>query len=282
MKTKIKLWGIKGSCPGTAENATRHGSNTSCIEVSNSKELIILDAGSGIVHLGQEKIDFQAYESISIFISHYHYDHIIGLPFFKQAYNSNLTFKVYGPTNASGGPETAIKGLFKQPYLPMGFDSLHAAFEFIPLQTGDVINTLTAKVTAFATDHPGGNLGYKVQTGGKVFSYITDLGHIPEIDSQLVEFVHESDFIYYDANFTESEYAHRNYEGWGHSTPDRGYKLLKDSHSKQLLIGHHALHRGDDELERLQELYKDVAHSVIVTKDFMSFSWEVPDASIPT
>lgn len=271
MTHRIKLWGIKGSCPGAAENATEHGSNTSCIEISCPTELLILDAGSGLVHLGQTHQNFSHYEVISIFITHYHYDHIIGLPFFRQAYNPHLTFKVYGPVGPSGGPEEAIKGLFKAPYLPMGFESLQANFEFYPLQSGDLVTTPHYTVKSFATDHPGGNLAYRVEHAGKSFSYITDLGHVPEIDEALIGFVKHSDWLYYDANFTESEYSHSRYEGWGHSTPDKGYKLLRDSDSKKLLIGHHALHRSDEELDHLQAFYN--SKDVIVTKDFLTLKW---------
>lgn len=272
MNNTIKFWGIKGSCPGAGEFATCFGSNTSCVEISNEEELIILDAGSGIVFLGQAPYSFASFKRISIFISHYHYDHIIGLPFFSQAYNPKLTFHIYGMASGTHTVETAIKGLFTPPYLPMPFEALQAKIEFHTIQSGDVIPTLFGSVTAMATDHPGGNLAYRVDFGGRRLSYMTDLEHAEAINESLTEFVRDSDYLYYDANFTDEEYHHGKYEGWGHSTPTKGMALREASSSKLLLIGHHALHRLDAELDALQSLHP-IEH-VQIAYDFMSFKWE--------
>jgi phosphoribosyl 1,2-cyclic phosphodiesterase len=272
MKHQIIFWGVKGSCPGGAPNQYRYAVNTSCIEISNEEELIILDAGSGLVFLGQSDRDFRKYKRISLFISHYHYDHIIGLPFFMPAYHSGLEFHVYGPATETSNPEHALKHLFVPPFLPMGFDALQAKFVFQSLMTNDFVSTLGGQVTTMASDHPGGNLVYRVTIGGKSFAYITDLGHSYDIHTPLVNFCKESDWIYYDANFTQSEYFHTKYEGWGHSSHAKGIALLDESASKQLFLGHHALHRKDEELDEIQSQLDP--NRILLVKDGTHIEWE--------
>lgn len=272
MINQLIFWGVKGSCPGAAPGQYRYAVNTSCIEISNEEELIILDAGSGLVFLGQSNRDFKQYKRISLFISHYHYDHIIGLPFFMPAYHSGLEFHVYGPATEVSHPEHAIKNLFKPPFLPMGFEALRAKFEFHPLMNNDIVSTLGAEVKSMASDHPGGNLVYRVNIGGKSFAYITDLGHSYDIHSPLVNFCKDADWIYYDANFTQSEYFHTKYEGWGHSTHSKGIALLDEAQAKHLYLGHHALHRSDAELDEIQAQF-DPERITLVT-DGTQLTWE--------
>jgi phosphoribosyl 1,2-cyclic phosphodiesterase len=272
MNHQIIFWGVKGSCPGGAPTQYGYSVNTSCIEISNDEELIILDAGSGLVFLGQSDRDFRRYKRISLFISHYHYDHLIGLPFFMPAYQSSLEFHVYGPVTEISDPERAIKGLFSPPYLPMGFEALQAKFHFHSLMTNDLVSTLGAQVKTMASDHPGGNLVYRIALGGKSFSYITDLGHNYEIHESLVKFCKGSDWIYYDANFTQSEYFHSKYEGWGHSTHSKGVALLDEAAGDKLFLGHHALHRRDKELDEIQSQFDP--ERITLVKDGSIIEWE--------
>lgn len=272
MKHQVVFWGVKGSCPGGAPNQYQYAVNTSCIEISNDEELIILDAGSGLVFLGQSDRDFKRYKRISLFITHYHYDHIIGLPFFMPAYHSGLEFHVYGPVTETSHPETALKGLFMPPYLPMGFEALQAKFHFHPLMTNDLVSTLGGQVTTMASDHPGGNLVYRVTLGGKSFCYLTDLGHSYELHASLVRFCQSANWIYYDANFTQSEYFHSKYEGWGHSTHAKGVALLDESAACHLYLGHHALHRRDAELDDIQTQFDP--KRITLVRDGTRLEWE--------
>lgn len=276
MNHQLVFWGVKGSCPGGAPNQYRYAVNTSCIEISNEEELIILDAGSGLVFLGQSDRNFKQYKRISLFISHYHYDHVIGLPFFMPAYQSGLEFHIYGPVTEASSPENAFRKLFQPPFLPMPFEALQAKMVFHNLSSNDFVSTLGGTVKAMASDHPGGNLIYRVELGGKSFSYLTDLGHSQEIHESLVKFCKASDWIYYDANFTQSEYFHSKYEGWGHSSHSKGIALYDESGAKEIFLGHHALHRKDEELDEIQsELLEDRIH---LAHDGFKTQWEVPDA----
>lgn len=252
MKYTLKFWGVKGSCPGAAPGAYRYAVNTSCIELSTEDELVLLDAGSGLVFLGQDKRAFDAYENKHLFITHYHYDHIIGVPFFMPFYDASLSFEVYGPVTENGGPEDALRGLFQPLFLPMPFEAMQAKLKFNPLFTADFVSLKHGEVHTMSTDHPGGNLAYRVTFGGKVFAYLTDLGHDSDIHNALIEFCKGCDFIYYDANFTQSEYLHSKYEGWGHSTHVKGVALLDATGASHIYLGHHALHRSDEELDLIQ------------------------------
>lgn len=255
MTQQLIFWGVKGSCAGASPGAYAYSVNTSCVEISNDEELIILDGGSGIVFLGQSNRDFSRYKRISLFITHYHYDHIMGLPFFKPFYQSDLEFHIYGPVYGGHGPESAVKGLFTQPYLPMGFEALQAKIHFYPLHTADFVSLLFGEVKTHSTDHPGGNLAYKVTFKDKTFVYLTDLGHDFAQNEGLVQFCSEAQWLYYDANFTQSEYFHSKYEGWGHSTHAKGVALFDEVQAEMLFLGHHALHRTDEELKELEDSY---------------------------
>lgn len=271
MKNTLTFWGVKGSCPGAFPGAYAYSVNTSCVEISNEDELIILDAGSGLVFLGQSERDFSRYKRMSLFITHYHYDHLIGIPFFKPFYQSDLEFHVYGPVGESHGPEQAVKALFSPPFLPMGFEALGAKIHFHPLHTCDFVSLLNGDVTTLSTDHPGGNLAYKVSFNGKTFAYLTDLGHDFSYHQNLVDFCRGAHWIYYDANFTQSEYFHSKYEGWGHSTHAKGIALFDEAQSEKLFLGHHALHRTDDELREIENQL-DHTHIVLV-KDGDQLRW---------
>lgn len=253
MAYQMKFWGVKGSCPGAKPAEYGYAVNTSCVALSCEDELVILDAGSGFVFLGQEPQDFSRYKKIHLFITHYHYDHIIGIPFFKPFYQKALTVHVYGPVTEHGGPKEAFEALFHPMFLPMPLSTLSANLVYHPLHTADIVSLDNGWVKTLSTDHPGGNLAYAVDFGQKRFVYLTDLGHDEGLHESLVAFSENADWIYYDANFTDSEYSHPHYEGWGHSTHSKGLRLFKDAQAKMLLLGHHALHRSDEDLDAIND-----------------------------
>lgn len=271
MAFQMKFWGVKGSCPGARPTEYRYAVNTSCVELSYKDELVILDAGSGMVFLGQENRDFSQYKQIHLFITHYHYDHIIGIPFFKPFYQKSLTFHIYGPVTENGGPKEAFEALFNPMFLPMPLSTLGANLIYHPLHTADYVSLENGYVNTLSTDHPGGNLAYSVHFGGKNFVYLTDLGHDLSLHETLVDFCRGANWLYYDANFTESEYAHPQYEGWGHSTHHKGIKLFKDAKAEMLLLGHHALHRSDEDLSAIDADLHDP--SVRLVRDGDKYYW---------
>lgn len=252
---EVKFWGVVGSCPGRDLEMSKISSNTSCISVECGNRLIIFDAGSGIVQLANNMENIKKFDSIDIFITHYHYDHVIGIPFASIFYNLNLVINIHGPVFLGHNIESAVKGLFVKPYLPMEYSSLNADIRFINVDDKVDLNYGACKISCMKSDHPGGNLIYKLEYQGKRFSYLTDLGHSEALNEKIVSFSMDSDLIYYDANFLESELNDSVYEGWGHSTHEKGIKLLNDSRSHRISLGHHAIHRNFNELLELEEKY---------------------------
>lgn len=271
MAHQLKFWGVKGSCPGAKPAEYRYAVNTSCVELSSSDELVILDAGSGIVFLSQEERDFKQYSQIHLFITHYHYDHMIGIPFCKLFYQKDLTIHIYGPVSELGGPKEAFEALFNPLFLPMPISTLSANMIFHPLHTHDFVSLKNGYVKTLSTDHPGGNLAYTVSFCGRLFAYLTDLGHSDALHDQLVRFCEDASWIYYDANFTESEYNHPQYEGWGHSTHQKGLKLFNDANADTLLLGHHAIHRSDRELMNIDESLRN--SRIRMVRDGDAYYW---------
>lgn len=253
---KVELWGVVGSCPGRDLEMSKIASNTSCVSVECGDKLVIFDAGSGIIQLSSAIENIEKYSQIDLFISHYHYDHIIGIPFASFFYNPNIKINIYGIYNEGSDVESSIKGLFVKPYLPMAFSALKSNIKFINIDENFILDD-SYKISCLFSDHPGGNLVYRIDYNGKSFSYLTDLGHSDELNQKLIDFTNNSDLIYYDANFMTYELDGNVYEGWGHSTHEKGICLLSDSASKEIILGHHAMHRSADELLELEEKYKD-------------------------
>lgn len=253
----VKFWGVVGSCPGRDMEMNKIASNTSCISVECGDKLIIFDAGSGIIQLSNDIENIERYSSIELFISHYHYDHIIGMPFASFFYNSNVIVNIYGADSEGKSVESSIKGLFVKPYLPMSFSALKADINFVSIDEMFIKEEEGYKITCMSSDHPGGNLVYRINSADKSFSYLTDLGHSDELNEKIINFSKESDLIYYDANFVDSELNGNVFEGWGHSTHEKGIKLLSDSNSKKIALGHHAMHRSANHLLELEKDYNN-------------------------
>ncbi|BEP29160.1 MBL fold metallo-hydrolase [Helicovermis profundi] len=268
MKYKVKLWGVMGSCPGGKKELLEYGSNTSSVTIMNNNTLVIFDCGSGIVGLGHSDIDFTKFKKIVIFITHYHYDHIIGMPFFSLFYNPNLNISIYAPRFQGLNSKDVLSMLFKEPFLPMNINQLKANIEYNNIEDYDTVKVNDLEIDKFRTDHPGINYAYRVKKDNHIFSYITDLEHSKEIDESLIEFVRNSTNIYYDSNFTDEEKYLPRYEGWGHSSHSKGIKLMFDSNSKNIYLGHHGLHR---KLKELIEVDEATPENVIIAKEGMEF-----------
>lgn len=266
---KIKLWGVIGSCPGRSNEFSKYGSHTSCISVEVGDSLVIFDGGSGLIELAQNLNDPCKYKSIDVFLTHYHFDHIIGIPFTSFLYRKDCTINFHGPINKGFSVESAIKGLFVEPYLPMGFSVLSSNIHFFDMYENSKYVGDGFEVRSTSSDHPGGNLIYSIVSEDKKFTYMTDLGHLPYINSKMIDFAMDSDMIYYDANFLDKEMKNNTYEGWGHSTHEKGIELLEDSGSKFIVLGHHAIHRKRQELDELEKIYSE---SVIIGKDGDEFN----------
>lgn len=249
----MKFWGVRGSIPSPGSTTRRYGGNTPCVEVRFGSEQLIFDLGSGARPLG-DTFD-KAGQRATIFVSHYHYDHLQGLPFFTPMFNPRNSFVVYGPTRNGLSIREILAGQMVQPYFPVTAEMVfRAAVEYREISGGDSLQIGEGVVRTLELNHPGGNLGYRVEYNGKSIVYATDIEHGSALDERFFEFCRGADLLIYDAMYTDDEYHGRSgppKTGWGHSTWQAAVAAADRAEVKTLVLFHHEPTRDDAGMERL-------------------------------
>jgi phosphoribosyl 1,2-cyclic phosphodiesterase len=263
MALTLRFWGTRGSIPTPGAETVRYGGNTPCLEVRTSAGwLVILDAGTGIRELGRSLLQRANGTSINgdIYLTHAHWDHIQGLPFFAPAFQGGNHFTIW----ASKAMETSIGRVLRDQMspvvFPVAFDQLAASIDVREL--GDGVSCRNGyQVQAFPVRHPGGALGYRLteMAGGRSLVYISDneLDPVTHYDApsgsreELVGFCRRAGVLVHDTMFTREEYAH--YRGWGHSTYEDVVELALDAEVDQLVLFHHKPERTDADVDRLTD-----------------------------
>lgn len=246
--------------PGPA--TTEFGGNTSCLEVLTAEGArYIFDAGSGIRALGDGIGVLEA----DLFLSHFHWDHIQGLPFFRPLYNPESRLRIHGAKQGELDIQTLIAAQMGPVYFPIPFDAVSADLRFHHLNA-EPWHASDVCVRSIQVRHPGFTCGFRIESQSGSAAFIPDneiAGGIHPLDQKrtyaaLIEFLDSVDLLVHDAMFTDAEYA--RYEGWGHSTFSQAIQLAHDAGAKKLLLFHHAPERTDAELTRiLEELRNDLA-----------------------
>lgn len=253
----VRFWGVRGSIPAPGPKTQRYGGNTPCVEVRCGDELFIFDLGTGVRVLGEELLAAGGPTRASIFLSHYHYDHLQGLPFFTPIFIPKFAFTVYGAPRDGKGVKEVLAGQMVQPYFPVTAEQVFKAqLTYKDLGAGQTLELGPAKIHTLDLNHPGGNLGYRVECGGKSVVYATDVEHGCEKDQQLVEFARDADVLIIDAMYTEDEYRGRKGAakiGWGHSTWESAVETANASKVKKLVLFHHETTRDDAAMDEFVE-----------------------------
>lgn len=236
---RLKFWGVRGSVPTPQIDNLSYGGNTACIEVRSPQDhIFILDAGTGLRKLGQSLQDEAGDKclSVNVFLTHFHWDHIQGVPFFAPIYrpDTEVTFLT---SRALGPLEAKLQGQMSEPYFPVVFEHLAAHREFVELDM-DPIRREDLLIHPFPMNHPQGAVGYRIESGGKVIVYASDLEHgHPELDKVVRDHSEGANILIYDAQFTPEEYE--THRGWGHSTWLEATRVARDANVKQLILFHH-------------------------------------------
>lgn len=258
----VRCWGTRGSIPTPGPHTVRYGGNTTCLEVHSGQTRLIFDAGSGIRALGHH-LAKKGPDRIHIFLTHFHWDHIQGFPFFAPLYDPEDTIKVVGPRQKDLGVQSLFAGQMGPIYFPVPFDVVAAAMEFEHLNDG-AYEIGDAVLRVMRVKHPSWVLGYRIEIGGRVVCFIPDNeleGDIYDVDpgwdERLLEFVADADLLLHDSMFTEEEYPRR--VGWGHSTFEQSLRLAEEGGVKKLLFFHHDPMRTDEELDRILARLRDEA-----------------------
>ncbi len=249
---EVRFWGVRGSISISDPNSVRYGGNTSCLEVRCGDRLMIFDAGSGLRYLGNMLTKAGEPVDADIFLTHTHYDHICGIPFFKPFFNPQNNFRMWAGHLL---PDTDLRGvlcaLMTSPLFPVPLEIFQSKIEFHDFLVGDNLSAGSdVVVRTCSLNHPDGATGYRIEFDGRSVCYLTDTEHVPgELDQNILELIDGADVVIYDSMFTEEEY--KNCVGWGHSTWEAGADLCDAAGVSQFIIFHHDPDHDDDFMDQI-------------------------------
>src|SRR5216684_8228371 len=172
----VRFWGVRGSLASPGASTLKTGGNTACVEVRCGKETVIFDLGTGLRPLGAALMRNGPVRA-SLFLSHYHWDHIAGLPFFAPAYDPRSELTIHGATRRGRDVRQILSGQMVDPYFPVDLGVLNARLRFVTLQNGGVLHLGKAVMKAAELNHPGGALGFRLEHEGRAMVYATDFEH---------------------------------------------------------------------------------------------------------
>ncbi len=266
---KVRFWGVRGSIPAPGPHTIRHGGNTTCLEVrSDDNSLIILDAGTGIFPLAQGLLRQMPVQA-NVFITHTHWDHIQGLPFFTQLYIPGNSVRIHGGFDVVSGRgiDQIMEVQLQYSYFPVREAEMKANIEYETLAIGEPVSVGDATVTPLMLNHPVVNFGYRIECKGKSVFFTGD--HEPWVNiyapedegyaeyqqnvdvqmGQLDRAIAGIDLLIADSSYTAAEYPAK--VGWGHGTLEGNIEWARRLGVKKLVCTHHEPTRSDDELERV-------------------------------
>lgn len=284
---KVRFWGVRGSIPVPGRTTNRYGGNTSCVEVRpKGGHPIIIDAGTGLRRLGKSLMEESFGEGkgkASILISHTHWDHVQGLPFFSPLYHKGNEVSLYA-RQRDMHLEAVFSAQNRAPYFPVPLSAMQADMKFHEVIEGQKFNIGNAKVSVTRLNHPWIAIAYRVDVDGASVVYCSDtapfadylLGtdfvkQAPNLDGPLapetvaelaqmragvIALAKNADLLIYDTQFTKEEYRQRPH--WGHSHPDDAIAIAREAKAKTLCLFHHAPMRSDDENDKILAQYREV------------------------
>lgn len=264
---KVRFWGVRGSIPSPGPNTVRYGGNTTCIEIrTDNNELIILDAGTGIFPLSQTLLA-ELPVSANVLITHSHWDHIQGLPFFIPNFIPGNTLRLHGGFDPVSGKgiEQVMSVQLQYSYFPVREAEMKARIEYVTLTPEQTIQIGSATVTPYLLNHPVIDFGYRIECNGKSVFFTGD--HEPPyniyepgddgydeyqvfVDDKvraIQDAIRGVDVFIADSSYTDAEYPAK--KGWGHGTFGSSIALAHAADAKVLFCTHHEPTRSDDALE---------------------------------
>jgi phosphoribosyl 1,2-cyclic phosphodiesterase len=287
---KVRFWGVRGSIPVPGRATNRYGGNTSCVEVRpRNAAPIIIDAGTGLRRLGKSLME-EAFGDgrgkAAILISHTHWDHVQGMPFFSPLYRAGNEIDIFA-RQRDLHLEAVFSAQNRAPYFPVPLSAMQAEIRFHELIEGTRFEIGNATVSCTRLNHPWIAMAYRIDVDGAAVVYCADtapftdvlfgkefLHKAPSLDEPLppavaaelarmragvIGLAKNADLLIYDTQFTKEEY--RRFPHWGHSHPDDAIAIAREAGAKRLCLFHHAPMRSDDENDRILAQYREVVRA---------------------
>ncbi len=271
---RLTLWGTRGSTPTPGAAYLRHGGQTSCMSIDLGHSMLIFDAGSGIRDLGMELVKSKI-RNVHLFITHTHWDHIQGFPFFAPAYIGGFNITVYGARGFGKDLKSVFSGQLDRAYFPVQIEDMKASIDFVHLGKKP-IDVDGARIAWEFSNHPGATVGYKIDLGGKKVAWVPDneflQGYMgaPEgisIDDsriepyrKMIDFLRDVDLLIHEAQYTNEEYPQKI--GWGHSGLSNACVLMKLARVPRWIVTHHDPSHDDRFLESKLNLTRQLLERV--------------------
>jgi len=278
---EVRFWGVRGSLPSPGPDTVVVGGNTACVEVTGGGSRVILDAGSGLRALGDALVARGEHREVDLLLTHVHWDHVMGLPFFTPLYIPGTRVRITaGPLGSALGLtlRDVLAKQMMQPMFPVDFTSVGAE-----VTTREIPRRGRFEVGALMIDtaelvHPDPVTAYRVSFGGRSVVFATDTEHRDgEIDPTLAQLARGADVLIYDAQYTPEEYDGRvgpSRRGWGHSTYEAGVALARAAGVKSLALFHHDPRRSDDAVAEIVQRARAIFPETIAAREGVAMRFE--------
>lgn len=265
----VRFWGVRGSIPCPGPDTVRYGGNTSCVEVRCGGDTVILDAGTGIRELGNAIMKNGPVDT-DILLTHTHFDHIVGLPFFAPLYSADNAVRLWaGHLLPDHNLEGVLCDMLMAPLFPVPMDIMAADKTFIDFRSGEAFELKCgAKVKTAPLNHPNRATGYRIEFGGRSVCYVTDTEHVEgALDRNVLDLIADTNIFIYDATYTDDEFP--KYKGWGHSTWRAGIALADAANADTLVLFHHEPTHSDAFMDTIADQANAERPGTVVAQEGM-------------
>tara|TARA_Y100000389_G_scaffold177356_1_gene189539 strand:- start:16115 stop:16939 length:825 start_codon:yes stop_codon:yes gene_type:complete len=269
----IKFWGVRGSSPTADKDKMLFGGDTSCVEIRTANnEIIIFDMGSGIRNLGKEIIqDSNSPKTINIFLSHFHFDHVMGFLVFPPLFDSSFTINIYG-FNKSTSTKSFSDKILDSTFWPVGLDIMKAKINFIDLDGEPLQISEQTSISYALHPHPGYATSYKLDTNGYSIVYTTDCEHPKNHFNKNVENIaKDANILIHDSHFTRADLL--DHKGWGHSSWETTVNLAKKINVDKAILYHYNPLYSDKKLSEIEDKAKKAFKNTIASKQGMKINF---------